>query len=90
MEAFTVDAPAPNTLPSSSQQHQHIETQEDQQQDSEVEIEALIEDKLAHLHQQNERLRLMKEHMAKRRAVARRSQIMQQQIEQERATQAEL
>jgi hypothetical protein len=30
-------------------QHQETETQEDQQQDSEEEIEAIIEDELAHL-----------------------------------------
>jgi TPP-dependent pyruvate/acetoin dehydrogenase alpha subunit len=51
-------------------------------------MEAVIEDELACLHQENECLRLMEEHLARQKAMAKRSQIMQQQIEQERATQA--
>jgi hypothetical protein len=72
------------------QQHQAIEIQEDQQQDSKEEIKTIIKDELARLRQENECLQLMQEHMARRRVVARRSQIMQQPIEQERATQVEL
>jgi hypothetical protein len=34
-------------------QHQETEAQEDQQQDSEEEIEAIIEDELVHLCQEN-------------------------------------
>jgi predicted DNA-binding ArsR family transcriptional regulator len=85
-----MDATILNILPPPSQQYRSIESQEDQQQDSEEEIKAIIEDELACLRQENECLRLMQEHMARWRAIARRSQIMQQQIEQERATQAEL
>jgi hypothetical protein len=40
-------------------QHQETEAQEDQQQDSKEVIEAIIEDEMARLHQENERLRLM-------------------------------
>jgi hypothetical protein len=79
-----------NTQPPSPHQHQTTETQEDLQQDSEEEIEAVIEDELECLHQENERLRLVQEDMARKNAMAKRSQIIQQQIEQERATQAEL
>jgi hypothetical protein len=42
------------------------------------------------LCQENERLWLMQEHLAKRKAMVKRTQVMQQQIEQERATQIEL
>jgi hypothetical protein len=42
-------------------QLQETEAQEDQQQDSKEEIEAIIEDELACLRQENERLRLMQE-----------------------------
>jgi hypothetical protein len=55
-----------NTMPPPPQQHQTIETQEDMQQDSEEEIEAVIKDELARLRQENERLCLMQEHMARR------------------------
>jgi hypothetical protein len=79
-----------NTQPPSPHQHQTTETQEDLQQDSEEEIEAVIEDELECLHQENERLRPVQEHMARQKAMAKRSQIIQQQIEQERATQVEL
>jgi hypothetical protein len=37
----------------------------DQHQDSEEEIEAIIQDKLISLHQENERLQLEQEHMAR-------------------------
>jgi hypothetical protein len=90
MEAFTADALVLNTLHPPSQQHQAIEIQEDQHQDSKEEIEVAIKNELARLRQENERMWLMQEHMARWRVVARRSQIMQQQIKQERATQAEL
>jgi hypothetical protein len=49
----------PSTQP--PPQHQETKTQEDQQQDSEEEIEAIIEDELTHLRQENERLQLMQE-----------------------------
>jgi hypothetical protein len=48
-----------NTFAPSTQQplqHQETKTQEDQQQDSEEEIKAIIEDGLARLRQENERL----------------------------------
>jgi hypothetical protein len=64
-EVFALNASALNTLPPPSQQHQAIKIQEDRQQDGEEEIKAIIEDELACLHQENERLRLMQEHMAK-------------------------
>jgi hypothetical protein len=66
-------------------QHQDIETQ-----DPEEEIEAIIDDELAYLDQENERLCLMEEHLARRKAMAKRSLVVQQQIEQKRATQADL
>jgi hypothetical protein len=53
------------------------------QQDSEEEIDAVIEDELACLRQENRHLRLVQEQMARQRAVVKRVQIMQQQIEQE-------
>jgi hypothetical protein len=90
MEVLTLNTSAPNTIPLLPHQHQIIETQEDLEQDSEKEIETIIEDELTRLCQENERLRLMQEHLARRKAMAKRSQVMQQQIEQERATQAEL
>jgi hypothetical protein len=71
-------------------QHQETEAQEHQQQDSDKEIEAIIEDELMCLRQDNERLRLMQEHLARRKAMVKRTQVMQQQIEQERAAQIEL
>jgi hypothetical protein len=66
-------------------QPQNIEAQEDLEQDSKEEIEAIIEDELARLCQENERLRLMQEQMVRRKAMAKRAQAMQQQIDQERA-----
>jgi hypothetical protein len=71
-------------------QHQETEAQEDQQQDSDEEIEAIIEDELTCLRQENEHLLLMQEHLARRKAMAKRTQVMQQQIEQERAAQTKL
>jgi hypothetical protein len=79
---------APSTQP--PLQHQETETQEDQQQDSEEEIEAIIKGELAHLCQENEHLRLMQEQLSRRKAMAKKAQVMQQQIKQERATQVEL
>jgi hypothetical protein len=58
-EVFAMNASALNTLPLSLQQHQAIEIQEDQQQDCKEEIEAIIEDELVCLRQENECLRLM-------------------------------
>jgi hypothetical protein len=80
-----VNTSTPNTQP--PLQHQETKTQEDQQQDSEDEIEAIIEDELVCLRQENERLRLMKEQLARRKAMVKRTETMQQQIEQERASQ---
>jgi hypothetical protein len=80
----------PNIVPPPSHQYQTIEIQEVLQQDSEEEIEEVIEDELVCLCQENERMRLMQEHLARRKAMTKRSQVMQQQIEYERATQAEL
>jgi hypothetical protein len=90
IEVLAMNTSAPTTVLPPSHQHQPIETQEDMQQDSEEEIEAIIEDELARLRQDNEHLHLMQDHLARRKAMAKRSQVMQQQIEQERATQAEL
>jgi hypothetical protein len=70
--------------------HRETEAQEDQHQDFEDEIEAVIKDELTHLCQENKCLWLVQEHMDKRRVVIKRPQIMQQQIEQESVTQAEL
>jgi hypothetical protein len=39
----------------------------------EEKIEAIIEDELAHLHQENESLQLIHEHMARRKAMAKRA-----------------
>jgi hypothetical protein len=66
-EAFAIDAPIPNPLTSSLRQHQlhnqdtHQQTKtiEDVQQDSEEESEAVIEDELARLRQENECIRLV-------------------------------
>jgi hypothetical protein len=49
MEAFTSNTITLNTMPQPPHQSQTIETQEDLQQDSEEEIEAIIEDEMAHL-----------------------------------------
>jgi hypothetical protein len=54
------------------------QSQEDVQQDSEEEIEGVIEDELVCLHRENKRLRLVQEHMARRRVVMKRAQVMQQ------------
>jgi hypothetical protein len=64
-EVFALNASALNTLPLPSQQHQAIKIQEDRQQDGEEEIKAIIEDELVCLRQENERLQLMQEHMAR-------------------------
>jgi hypothetical protein len=63
-EVFATNTAAPHLPPSSSPQHnqdphQEIEVQEDQHQDSEDEIEAVIEDELARLRQENECLRFV-------------------------------
>jgi hypothetical protein len=71
---------APNTVSPPSHQHQTIETQVDLQ-DSEAEIEATIKDELVRLCQENKRLCLMQEHLARRKAMVKRSQVIQQQIE---------
>jgi phage gp37-like protein len=54
------------------------------------EIKAIIEDELTCLLHENERLWLMQEHLARRKVMAKRTQVMQQQIEQEGAAQIEL
>jgi hypothetical protein len=41
-------------------------------------MEAIIEDELTWLRQENEHLQLMQEQMARRKAVAKRAHIMQQ------------
>jgi hypothetical protein len=71
-------------------QRQVTKAQEDQQQDSDEEIKAIIEDELTCLHQENEHLWILQEHLAKRKVMAKRTKVMQQQIEQERAAQIEL
>jgi hypothetical protein len=63
-------------MPPLSHQHQGIEIQEDLQQDSEEEIEVVIKDELAHLRQENKCLRLMQEHMTRRKAMATRYRVM--------------
>jgi hypothetical protein len=82
-KVLAMNTSALNTLPPHSHRHQDIKIQDDQQQDSKEEIKAIIKDELVRLHQENERLWLMQEHMARRRVVVRRSKIMHQQIEQE-------
>jgi hypothetical protein len=89
-EVLAMNTSPQNTMPAPPHQHQTIKTQEGLQQDSEEEIEAVIKDDLVCLHQENECLRLMQEHLARRKAMVKRSQIMQQQIKKERATQVEL
>jgi hypothetical protein len=64
---------APSTQP--PLQHKETKTQEDQHQDSKEEIEAIMEDELAHLYQENECLRVMQEQLARRKA-AKRAQTM--------------
>jgi hypothetical protein len=54
-------------------QFQEAEVQQDQRQDSEEEIKAIIKDELACLRQENEHLRLIQEHMARRKAMAKRA-----------------
>jgi hypothetical protein len=71
-------------------QLQNTEAQEDLEQDFEEKIEAIIKDELVHIRQENEHLRLMQEKMVRRKAMTKRAQAMQQQIDQERAIQAEL
>jgi hypothetical protein len=77
-EVLTLNSSTPNTIHLPPHQHQTIKIQEDLQQDSEEEINAIIEDELARLCQENERLRLMQEHLARRKAMAKRSQVMWQ------------
>jgi hypothetical protein len=89
-EVLALNTSAPNTMlppPTPTPNHRN---QEDLQQDSMEEIEAVIEDELALLCQENKCLRLMQEHLARWKAMAKRSQVMQQQIEQKRATQVEM
>jgi hypothetical protein len=50
----------------------------------------VIEYELARLRQENERLRLIQEQIARRKVMANIAQIMQQQTEQKRVIQAEL
>jgi hypothetical protein len=57
-EALTTDAAVPK-----QDTRQQIKTLEDNQQDSEKEIKVVVEDELARLHQENERLRLVHEQM---------------------------
>jgi hypothetical protein len=70
-EVLTTDASAPATQYPSQQPNS--EAQEELEQDSEEEIEAVIEDELAHLHQENEHLRLMQEQIARGKAMAKRA-----------------
>jgi hypothetical protein len=58
-EVLTIHTSTP-TIQHPSQQ-QNSEAQSEPEQDSEEEIEAVIEDELVRLHQENERLRLMQE-----------------------------
>jgi hypothetical protein len=58
-------------------QHHETEAQEDQQQDSNEEIEVVIEDELTCLRQENEHLWLMQEHLVRKKAMAKRTQVMQ-------------
>jgi hypothetical protein len=98
IEVFSTNIAVADLPPSSSQQQLQynqdpqveVEAGDDQHHDSEEEIEALIEDELVHLHQENERFRLEQEHITRWRVVMQRAQIMQQQIEQEKARQIEL
>jgi hypothetical protein len=88
-----VEVPIMNTsTPSTQQQPQRQETeaQEDQQQDSDEETKAIIKDELTRLCQENEHLQLMQEHLARRKAMVKRTQVMQQQIKQDRVAQIEL
>jgi hypothetical protein len=64
-EVLTMNTSVLDTAPPTSHQYQTIEIQEDLQQDSEEEIEAVIKDELACLHQENERMCLMQEHLAR-------------------------
>jgi hypothetical protein len=72
-EAFATNTATADFPPSSLQQqphhnqdqHREAEAQDDQHQDSEEEIEVVIKDELACLHQENECIRLMQEHMAR-------------------------
>jgi hypothetical protein len=75
---LAMNTSTPNTVPPPSHQYQTIKTQEDLQQDPEEEIKAVIEDELARLHQENKHLRLMPEHLSRRKVMAKRSQVMQE------------
>jgi hypothetical protein len=75
-----VEMPIMNTSTLSIQQqpqHQETEAHEDQQQDSDEEIEAIIKDELTCLRQEMEHLWLMQEHLARRKAMVKRTQVMQ-------------
>jgi hypothetical protein len=76
-EVLAMNTSPQNTMPAPPHQHQTIKTQEGLQQDSEEEIEAVIKDDLVCLHQENECLCLMQEHLARQKTMVKRSQIMQ-------------
>jgi hypothetical protein len=78
---LTTDTSAPATQ--HPNQLQNSEAQEEPQQDSKEEIEVVIEAELVCFRHENEHLQLMQEQMARRKAMAKRAQVMQQQIEQE-------
>jgi hypothetical protein len=61
-------------------QQQNSKAQGELEQDLEEEIKEVIEDGLVCLHQKNDHLRLMQEQMARRKAMAKKAQVMQQQI----------
>jgi hypothetical protein len=71
IEVFATNIAVADLPPSSSQQQLQynqdpqleVEAGDDQHHDSEEEIEALIEDELVHLHQENEHFRLVQEHI---------------------------
>jgi hypothetical protein len=73
-EVLTMDTFAPTTQHPNQQQNN--KGQEELEQDSEEEIESVIEDALARLRQENERLRLMQEQMARRKAMVKRAHVM--------------
>jgi hypothetical protein len=82
-----------DTSPQTTQhpnQQQNSKSQGEPKQDSEEDIEAVIEDELARLRQENEHLQLIQEQMARRKALVKRAHVMHQQIKQERVIQAEL
>jgi hypothetical protein len=97
-ENFATNTVVVDLVPSSSKQapqdnqarQLEIGGDNDQHQDSKEEIKVVVAEELTYLQQENECLKLEQENTARRRAVMHRAQIMQQQIEQERARQAEL